>query len=83
MKKPAEESPAMVKNAMPDADARRQHAETRRRFEDVECKLSEVHEVFTLWGIIEQQRQKIEALQKRVTGIARSARRRQGGSRRR
>ena len=80
MKRPAEESPAMVKKAMPDADARRQHAETRRRFEDVECKLSEV---FTLWGIIEQQRQKIEALQKRVTGIARSARRRQGGSRRR
>ena len=74
----------MVKNAMPDADARRQHAETRRRFEDVECKLNEVHcEVFTLWGIIEQQRRKIEALQKRVTGIARSARRRQDGSRRR
>ena len=73
-----------MEKAMPHADARR-HAETRRRFEDVECKLSEVHcEVFTLWGMIEQQRRKIEALQKRVGGIARSARRRQGsGSRRR
>ena len=57
---------------MPDADARR-HAETRRRFEDVECKLNEVHcEVFTLWGMLEQQRRKMEALQKKVTALTRA-----------
>ena len=57
---------------MPDADARR-HAETRRRFEDVESKLNEVHsEVFTLWGIIEEQRRKIEALQKKVAAMTRA-----------
>ena len=57
---------------MPDADARR-HAETRRRFEDVECKLNEVHcEVFTLWGIIEEQRRKMETLQKKVAALTRA-----------
>ena len=57
---------------MPDADARR-HAETRRRFEDVESKLNEVHcEVFTLWGMLEQQRRKMEALQKKVAVLTRA-----------
>lgn len=57
---------------MPDADARR-HAETRRRFEDVESKLNEVHsEVFTLWGIIEEQRRKMETLQKKVAALTRA-----------
>lgn len=57
---------------MPDADARR-HAETRRRFEDVESKLNEVHsEVFTLWGIIEEQRRKMKTLQKKVAALTRA-----------
>ena len=64
---------------MPDAEVRR-HAETRRRFEDVESKLNEVHsEVFTLWGVIEKQRRQIETLQKKVAGLAkRNSRRRSG-----
>ncbi len=68
---------------MPDAEARRQ-AETRRRFEDVEGKLNEVHsEVFTLWGFVEKQRRQIETLQKKVAGLAKRNNRRSGRNSRR
>ena len=67
---------------MTNTEARRQ-AETRRRFEELESRVNDVHyELFTLWGLVEEQRRKIEALQKKLATLTRVRHRQQSYKRR-
>lgn len=50
--------------------------ELRRRFEHMEERLVMVHdEVRTLWALVEKQRRRMDAIQRRLTGVKRSKRR--------